>query len=209
MAAAVVLLLAPVPASAGGPTSVLLVSPNRQVAAALYNDDTAYTRLHQLLGESPVADPTAPPLHGGPGTEAINVTWLMHDVWVWRVDRVFVNAVGGPWIETHIRNRADYDMRDEGLPDLGKPGVLHRASSPGDLRALLGTMRLTGEDAVSNQGIQGRAEEPQPAVSTPVATAAGEREPADLNWLWLLIGAGAGAVLAIGFRPLVRRIRPS
>src|ERR671931_11148 len=69
-------------------------------AAALYATDEAYGRLERLLVENPSPDPAAPDVHGGPGSDAINVTWLIHDVSVWRVDRVFTDAPGGPWIET-------------------------------------------------------------------------------------------------------------
>src|SRR5262245_30971387 len=80
LAATVMLLVAPLPASAGGPTSVILVSPGRQATASLYTTDEAYSRLENLLGSNPVKDPAAPDVTGGPGSDAINVTWLVHDV---------------------------------------------------------------------------------------------------------------------------------
>jgi hypothetical protein len=208
LAAAAVLLVAPVPASAGGPTSVLLASPARQAAAALYYSDAAYHQLQQLLGENPTPAPGAPDMAGGPGTSAINITWMIHDVQVWRVDRVFlngevaVNGDAGPWIVTHL-------MQEKGSL-FDTPGVVHKASDPKALVDLLSGLKLLGEASPANQGVRAPAAGTPPTVSQPVVTAASEREVADLNWLWLLIGAAAGAVVVIGARPLlVRGRRPN
>lgn len=200
MAAAAVLLVAPVPASAGGPTSVLLVSPTRQVATALYHSDAAYTRLQELLGETPGNDPLAPALKGGPGTDAINVTWLIHDVQVWRVDRIFM-AQDGPWIETNL-NR-------DGTLKFDQSGVVHRASDAKALVELLAMLKLIGPaPPPANQGMWSPATASPQTVTTPVQTAASERDAANIDWLWMLVGAAAGAVLVVGLRPLVRRRRP-
>lgn len=201
VAAAAVLLIAPVPASAGGPTSVLLVSPGRQVATALYNSDAAYSRLEQVLGQGQTSDPAAPDLQAGPGTSAINITWLAHDVSVWRVDRVVVDAAGGPWVMTSI-NR-------DGRSELEFPGIAHRPNDAKVLIDLLTGLKLLGEPTSPDQGVKAPlpAALSPPAVSQPVANVSAEREVADLNWLWLLVGGAAGAVLVIGLRPLARRLR--
>jgi hypothetical protein len=194
VAAALLVLAAPIPAMAGGPTSVLLASPTRGVAAALYMSDSAYGRLRDLLGENLSQDKDAPDLRGGPGSDAINVTWMIHDVQVWRVDRVFVDAAGGPWIETV--------MTMDGASPFETPAVVHRSSDPKELVSLLSTMRLVGPDAVSNQGV---LREVSPAAdSAPVAPTAAEPVPADVDWVWALAGAAAGAMLVVVLRPLVR-----
>jgi len=196
-AAALLLLAAPLPAVAGGPTSVLLVSPTRGVAAALYTSDSAYGQLRDLLGENPSQDKDAPDLRGGPGTDALNVTWMIHDVTVWRVDRVFVDAEGGPWIET-VRTM-------DGESPFESPGVVHRSSDPKELLGLLTTLRLVGPDAVSNQGLK---TEVAPVLNAPpVTNTASGSEPADVDWVWALAGAAAGAMLVVVLRPLVRRRR--
>lgn len=199
-AAAMLMLLAPLTASAGGPTSVLLVSPARQATASLYTTDEAYQRLARLVGDSPAADPTAPDLTGGPGSDAINVTWLIHDVQIWRVDRIFIGAKGGPWVSTNL-------MHDgQAFPELDK-GMVHKVSDGKELVALLSALRLLGSAPVPvDQGPK-----PVAAAAPPVQPAASvtSREPADLNWLWLVIGVAAGASLVVGFRPLVRRLRPN
>jgi hypothetical protein len=201
MAATVMVLVAPLPASAGGPTSVILVSPGRQATASLYTTDEAYTRLNDLLVSNPVADPAAPDLTGGPGSDAINVTWLVHDVSIWRVDRIFTDAADGPWIET---NMMDFQ---KGGSALDAPGVRHRSTNGKELITLLSALRLLGE---SPSSAFAGAKAPVPAASAPApAVTAPEPQVAQLDWLWLLVGAGAGIILVIGFRPLVRRLRPA
>ncbi|MFL6143350.1 MAG: hypothetical protein ACJ72N_15985 [Labedaea sp.] len=204
MAAAALILLAPLTASAGGPTSVLLVSPGRQATASLYTTDEAYGRLLSLLGEDPVADQGAPNLTGGPGSDAINVTWLVHDVQIWRVDRIFTDAAGGPWIQTI--------MAQDGNPELDATGIVHRAVAGKELIALLSAMRLLGSSPVP--AFQGpKADVAAAAGASPAGSVtqaepkAAEPKPAELNWLWLIVGAAAGATLVIGFRPVVRRLR--
>jgi hypothetical protein len=197
MAAAMLVLVAPVPASAGGPTSVLIVSPGRHATASLYTTDEAYTRLEKLLGDNPTADPAAPDLHGGPGSDAINVTWLIHDVQVWRVDRIFTDAPKGPWIETF--------MLSEGGTPFDKPGVRHAPSDRDGLLTLLSALRLLGESPpAAYAGPKDPVTQPQPA---PAAAVSQSTSP-DRGWLWLVLGIAAGAVLVIGFRPLARRLRP-
>jgi hypothetical protein len=197
MAAAVLVLVAPVPASAGGPTSVLLVSPGRHATASLYTTDEAYTRLETLLGQNPTADKAGPDLHGGPGSDAINVTWLIHDVQIWRVDRIFTDAPQGPWIETV--------MLTEGGTAFDKPGVRHRPSDGKELIALLSALRLLGESPpAAYDGAKAPVAQQQPAPAATVSQSA----PPDRGWLWLVLGIAAGAVLVIGFRPLARRLRP-
>ncbi|MGI8644742.1 MAG: hypothetical protein ACR2JD_00210 [Nocardioides sp.] len=44
------------------------------------------------------AEPAAPP--GYDAGIHLNVTWLAHDVSVWRSDRLVLDAPGGPWLVT-------------------------------------------------------------------------------------------------------------
>lgn len=199
--AAMLMLLAPLTAAAGGPTSVLLVSPSRQATASLYTTDEAYERLMRLVGENPTADPAAPDLEGGPGSNAINVTWLVHDVSIWRVDRIFTDAQGGPWISTILiqDGKAGFDLG---------AGVLHRASDPKELIALLSALRLLGSAPVEAFAGPKAAPADVPA-SQPAAAVTTPRAPGDGSWLWLVIGVAGGATLMVGLRPLVRRLRPN
>src|SRR5687767_3921375 len=80
------------PASAGGPTSVLLAEPATQTAASFYYTDADYEALADLVGvnkpvETAAADAVGPIRDLGGG---VTMTWLIHDVAVWRVDRVFI-----------------------------------------------------------------------------------------------------------------------
>lgn len=198
--AAMLMLVAPLTASAGGPTSVLLVSPGRQATASLYTTDEAYERLLTLVGDNPMADPTAPDMQGGPGSDAINVTWLVHDVQIWRVDRIFTDAKDGPWISTI--------MVPDGRSTFDQAGAVHRPTDSKELIALLSALRLLGSTPV--EAYQGPKAAPvdlpasQPAAATPAPGT-----PPDRGWLWLVVGVAGGAVLAVGFRPLVRRLRPN
>lgn len=176
---AVFLVVVP-PASAGGPTSVLIASPSKGRAAALYATQSDYQDLENYLGGNPrERDKDAPEsLHGGPGTSAFNVTWLLHDVRVWRVDRVFFDIPGGPWVETHM-------SVVDGSPDLGQPGVVHRASSPKQLSALLD--RLLADQATTLPAVV-----PAAAPVSPPAP-----EPA-WHWASALLGLAGGVVVMIG-----------
>jgi hypothetical protein len=201
VAAAALVVAAPL-AVAGGPTSVLLVSPRTHGTASMYNSDDGYGRLEKLLGENPTADRAAPAVHGGPGTDAINVTWLAHDVNVWRVDRIFLEADGGPWVETMIST--------DGPLTFDKSGVVHKPTDGAALISFLSGLKLLGDTAPS-VGLAGGSPvvAEQPVVSQPVATVATEREIGGPNWLWLVVGAAAGATIVVGVRPLlVRRRQP-
>ena len=215
--AAAAMLLAPGQAVAGGPTSVLLVSPNTGSTAALYYSDAEYDQLQRALGQNPSADDAAPGLRGGPGTTAINITWLVHDVHVWRVDRVFVDLDGGPWVETAISPSGD--------PTVDSPGVLHRASDPALLRQLLDQLGLLGNapakagtqpapaDAAQQPAAGDAAQQPardaaqQDAAQQPAARDAAPRpaavSTAESQWWLLVFALAAGALLGAMLRPAV------
>ncbi|ANS67437.1 hypothetical protein SLINC_5213 [Streptomyces lincolnensis] len=90
-------------ASAGGPTSVLVVSPQSMETASLYQSDEEYGELERLLGEAGTGTRDKPPEATLIGGRQINVTWMVHDVSPWRVDRVFPSPEadsGEVWIHT-------------------------------------------------------------------------------------------------------------
>jgi hypothetical protein len=193
--------LAPVPASAGGPTSVLLASPSTQHATALYYSDADYQRLAGFVGDTVSPDKDAPNLSNG--MASVNITWLIHDVQIWRIDRVFMPGGGEPWIET----RMSYDA---GAVIEAKP-VMHRPTNAKAFVAMLTELELIGSGSGKPRAAAAdAAPAPPPATpagNQPVGNAAAESEPASIDWLWLLIGAAAGAMLVIAFRPLVVRRR--
>jgi hypothetical protein len=120
-------------ATAGGPTSVLLVVPGEGRTAALYNDNPDYQELADLVGAFGTSTGSSTPPAGaddqgasgtndasGPG---VTVTWLMHDVNVWRVDRIYLKAEGGPLISTQSTTD-DGDLWSE-------PALWHSAAARG------------------------------------------------------------------------------
>jgi hypothetical protein len=207
-------------ASAGGPTSVLVASPESGESAALYYSDKEYGELQQLLGPSGTGTKDAPPQRELGGDRMINVTWLAHDIWPWRMDRVFPGASGSGSGSVWIHTAAD-------VPN-SMNGYWHRAAHPGQLRALLKKLGVMGKGR--NDGYTGIFPAPW-EQATPSATAepnagttperaagttavrvgsAGSQDGTDWwsNWWWTLPGAAAGAALALVLRPFVGRGRP-
>ena len=195
-----------VPAAAGGPTSVLVASPQSHVTASAYTSDTEYATLARAVDESPDAEAGAPDPVIGPGGTQINVTWLMHDVWVWRVDRIVLDVEGGPWIYTQVEV-------DEPI-DFDKPGVWHRSPTPEELVALLERWGMTKEAPAkveplpvagddSSRSDTGLADAAESAAAAPAAGDAGVR----MDW-WLavpLLALGlTGGALA---QPALARLR--
>ena len=199
------------PATAGGPTSVLLVDPSSQQTASLYTSDPDYRELAGLvgaeqIGPSPETGKAAPRDHGiGSG---ITLTWLVHDVSVWRVDRVFLDAKGGPMIATQVA------FGEASIWD--SPVVEHRPDDAARLVALLQrlgfgaaggqgagspgtTGGLTGGDRDAATGFAaGRDAADEPA---PSSTSLGE------VLTWLLTGALLGAALVVALVQLLPAVR--
>ena len=97
------LTLSASPAVAGGPTSAILSIPGAGSTASLYYTDPEYDELANLVG---VAEPSGSfggkesgSHEFGPG---VTVTWLVHDVEPWRVDRIYLGGKDGPWISTQV-----------------------------------------------------------------------------------------------------------
>lgn len=181
-------------ARAGGPTSALLVSPESQRAAALYTGDPAYTQLLTMLGESPVAAPDPGPVREG--RFSVTVTWLVHDVSIWRLDRIFLDARDGPWVVTQFLDQ-DEPVADGMFPggQGGPEEVWHRPADPAALQSLLAGLGLRGD---------------APAASTePVPAAAGPGSGTDDGIWWALPGAVVGAAVALLARSALRQRVPA
>ncbi len=132
-------------AHAGGPTSALLVVPGAGQTASLYNSDADYNSLATLVGafEAPgKGDRSGTSHEAGAG---VTVTWLIHDVQVWRVDRIYVVDDGKAWISTQV----DLD----GSNIWASPVVWHTATDSRGLTTLLtrlGVNPAGGPGAVSD-----------------------------------------------------------
>ena len=92
-------------ASAGGPTSVLLASPGNGRVAALYHTDAGYERLATAVdayGASAGSTTRPGSVTNDLGNE-IRLTWLIHDMTIWRIDRVHITDEDGVWVETVVQ----------------------------------------------------------------------------------------------------------
>jgi hypothetical protein len=142
------------PAAAGGPTSVLLVVPGEGRTSSLYTGQTDYETLSGLVGDSGNASDTAVSHDHAIGTE-VTATWLIHDVSVWRVDRIYPDAPGGPWIATQTSFDGSGDI-------WSSPVQWHNVTQGPALTGLLTRLGLLGDSAAA----------PPADVATPASPAA-------------------------------------
>jgi hypothetical protein len=199
----IVLAGAAPPASAGGPTSVLVVDYEGSRAGAALTGSAAYADLEKALSpyEPPSGDRTAPASFMG---TSLRLTWLIHDVTPWRIDAVTVDGTD-VWVET--------TMSVDGSTDLfSAPSVRHRAT---DAALLLHTLRtlgvLDGARPIVPGSVAARAA--APAAAAPADRATGT--PASAGLSWPVTAGVAGLALAVGVvtglvaGPRVRRPSPS
>jgi hypothetical protein len=126
-------------AHAGGPTSVLMTSPESGRASALHIANPDYDRLYEAVGDD-VRGEQARPSGVSSGGEEVRLTWLIHDVQVWRVDRVHLTRQDGIWVETVT------ELTGAGHP-FEQPSRWHRAKNDQALTALLANAGLLGADS--------------------------------------------------------------
>jgi hypothetical protein len=169
---------APPPATAGGPTSVLVTDPGTGRAAALYYSDPRYETLDTALaGAELLEDKPGEAL--GP---AFNLTWMVHDVQPWRTQQLHLDASGGPLVVTY------------GGELTGDSGDVtwSRVTDEGALVGVLDSV-LRGRSAPP-------AAEPEAPVAEPVVT---ERVVTETSWFsldgwrWVFPGLAVGAGLAL------------
>jgi hypothetical protein len=209
LAAALLVLSAP-PASAGGPTSVLVVNYEGARAAGALTGSTAYADLEKAL------DPYTPPTgeRTSPASfmaTQVRLTWMIHDVTPWRVDAVIIDG-DDVWVETAM---------DSGTGDglFNVPSVRHRPRDPALLMSTLGALGVLGEKPAGSARPEASAPAPAPdaaaadtvsaarttGAATGAPTATGSPVTAAVPW-W---GTTAAAVLALGLGLVLgRRVRP-
>ncbi|MFD4114398.1 hypothetical protein ACFWSJ_13175 [Streptomyces niveus] len=194
-------------AVAGGPTSVLITSPESAESASLYFSDVEYEALSKQLdgqdmGALPEGQEKRPAaVDSAVGSRQINVTWMIHDVQPWRLDQVYPSAdVSTVWIHTST------DI--QGI----QTGVWHKAKQPAALRALLKRIGVMGEKKGHGVAVP-PADETDSAVAeeTPVAeeaqpVASGASAGGTDGWWWAIPALGAGVVLGLVLRPLAGRL---
>ncbi|MFD7702519.1 hypothetical protein [Streptomyces caelestis] len=191
------------PAFAGGPTSVLVVSPESGETASLYYSDTGYAELERLLGPVGKGTRERPPETVSASSRLINVTWMVHDVTPWRVDRVFLtDADKDVWIHTaaHLSDSPN--------------GLWHRAEHPSDVHKFLFTLDVMGKTAGTGPapGIYPAPWETESAGpgaaqgAAPSETRTAPPRGDTTDWWWAIPGVVAGAALALVLRPHATRL---
>ncbi|GAB2641037.1 hypothetical protein [Kribbella swartbergensis] len=192
------------PAQAGGPTSVLLSSPPKVVAVGY--EDQRYADLQRLTDSVGSRDAAGDERHAV--GNFVRAAWLIHDMSVWRLDIIYPDAPGGPWIA-----RQEYN----GGPSSGKP-TWHTPADKVGLLKLLGSLQLlsgqrNGEPSYGGPTSFHHPADAAPASEPPAAESPAETAPAKVEstsvftgWRWTIPGFLLGAVLAVvAVRLLPRR----
>jgi hypothetical protein len=193
-------------AMAGGPTSVLITSPESGETAALYTSDAAYQQLMREVGawDGAATPPTGTKkrpssLDGVVGLRQINVVWMIHDIDPWRVDRVFASPDPHRiWIQTESR-----------FPVSGE-GLWHEARGPEAMHDLLTELGLMGPKM--RYGEAAAADPPATAPATgeqPEEKSAGRPAAADGDgsvWWWAIPALAGGIAIGLVLRPLATRL---
>ena len=177
--------LAVPPASAGGPTSVMITDPASGRAAALYYSDSRYADLEAMLAAGTTVEGEPP----GPRGDAVNLTWMLHEVEPWRHQQVYPDADGGPLVVTY------------GTETMGNADQVtwSRLTDRDRLVALLDRVLLS---RATPSTAEVEAPAPEPVV---VERAVTETETVWFSltgWRWLVPGLviGAGIALLVGGR---------
>jgi hypothetical protein len=193
------------PAHAGGPTSVLLSSPDAGKVVATGYEDKTYSELQELLDTEPNGPDDKVDHAGG---VFVRATWMIHDMTPWRLDLIYPDAPGGPWIAT-----TQADLEGTGaMPD--KP-VWHRAADDAKLVKLLVSLGLLHRGNTDNNSIGGPTTLPQAAAQTPAEVSAVDDTPTTtvlkteqkplLGWRWSIPGFLVGAAAVYLFLRLTPR----
>lgn len=200
--ATALLVVAAPPASAGGPTSVLIVNYDGARASGALTGSTTYDALQRALDAmNPPTGDTAAPV-GLDENRHIRLVWMIHDVTPWRIDSVTMNG-SDIWVNTVMDPT-------EGV-SAGRPGTWHR---PKDAALLRSTLTLLGVIGAAKPGAADTGSSPAPAgpVSQPVqrisATDAPNESGAGSWWVTLVavvLALALGSVLGLLVGPTVRR----
>ncbi len=192
-----VMLAPPGPAYAGGPTSVLLSVPGEGRTASLYYTEDAYEELADLVGAydgTGTVDGSGRSHETGTG---VTLTWLIHDVTPWRVDRVYLQGDGAPWIASQV-------MEGDALSVWDSPVVWHQPANGTELTQLLNSLGVgqTGKAAEPASPVEPGVTAPdsvEPASAAPTPTDdTSDASARDRVW-WGLGGLAGGVLLAAGW----------
>ncbi|MEU3303212.1 hypothetical protein ABZ729_25885 [Streptomyces sp. NPDC006678] len=193
------LFLAP-GAVAGGPTSVLIVSPESGEATALYASAPEYGQLSSLLRAGSTGGKDRPPgLDSVTGVRQINVTWMAHDISPWRLDRVYPSDDARTvWVHSAAGLPESYD------------GVWHKAAKPAELTRLLTSLGVMGEKSteLGGPGMPPHSswQDGGTATPPPAASAGSTESTGSTDWWWAIPGLAVGLALGLALRPLAARL---
>ncbi|MGW7067764.1 hypothetical protein ACWGII_18020 [Streptomyces sp. NPDC054855] len=234
-AAALALAVAGAPqAVAGGSTSVLVVAPESGQSTALHWSAGEYAELESALGHLGSDSGTdlgkgrraqPPGLAMGDGRRQVTVTWMVHDVRPWRVDRAYPVASetgdgkgGGDGEGGKGGTNTDVLWIHTTTDVASMKGVWHKAKDPLRLTALFEKLGVLGPaKAEGGHAAPPEADSAPPSASgSEAASGRGDGAPGDggTGWWWAIPGAAAGAVGALllrepfaGRRPLLASLR--
>lgn len=219
---ALTLAAAPI-ARAGGPTSVIVVWPAENTAAAFYYSDPEYQQLQDTIGDLTGGKPDD--LAQVPaGSGYVNVTWLIHDVVIWRTDRI---SLGDDRVSNVHTVEFSLSSQTKAV------GADHPAARPVELNTLLDrilterraqkaatattTWAPTSAPASTAPATAGGSATAPAAAPTTAGSAAAAAPPptggggGDGGWWWalagLILGAGGTALLWRG-RSLRATVEP-
>ena len=156
-------------AHAGGPTSVLISSPTVHRAAGLYYTETRYEELVQAVGggpDQPSSSFSQPSSVDLDDEMVVRLTWMIHDVSVWRIDGIYITQSDGIWISTLIdQGTGNGNLRD-------RPGRWHRPQNDAALLAV-----LTSAGILTSSAAPKGDSSPQASPAATTAVAAGNPNP--------------------------------
>jgi hypothetical protein len=187
-------------AHAGGPTSVLIVNPSAHRATGLYYTDAPYDELARAIGgggdqpSGSLSKPASVDLDGQPG---IRLTWMIHDVSVWRTDGIYITRSDGIWISTLI------DQESGNLRD--RPGRWHRPQNDAALLAVLKSAGILTSNAAPKGDSSLQA---SPAAASTAVAAGSPNPPQTPTGAVAVVAALAGLVLGAAVL-MLRRTRPA
>jgi hypothetical protein len=193
-------LLMPVPAQAGGPTSVLVTNQSLGRATALVYSDARYGELERLLTDvTPVEAPA-----GFPNGDWLVVTWLAHDVRVWRTHQVQLAASGRPLVATSTPDASSGDLEQSWA----------QVDDPAALKAVMAELGMTGKakpgatapGAADLTGGEPVASQPDTAAAVDAAAEPASSWFALTGWRWAVPGLLAGVLLGLAVLPTRRLV---
>ena len=147
-------------AHAGGPTSVLIVNPSAHRATGLYYTEAPYDELAQAIGgggDQPAGSLSQPARVDLDNETVVRLTWMVHDVSVWRIDGIYITRSDGIWVNT-VTDQGSGNLRD-------RPGRWHRPSNDAALLAVLKSAGIL----TSNADLEGDSSPQASPAAAPTA----------------------------------------